>query len=396
MAKLTEMAQIDEIRNKLQHIVEEDDFKGYDPYDALLSPLQLEKMGKWPPVVLIQLLKRLPINIRPALGIPKEQNPKAMGLFLHAYTILWELTGDAHYEEQCHHLFHWLMRHRTEGYRGYGWGYNFPWASSIKYLPAYTPTSVVTGFVMRGIDRYARLFDSPAARYAATEAAEFVLSDIPSYEDESGICFSYTPIEQDICYNASLLAAEVLAIDASLNKHTYHHGLILRAIDFVVSRQKDDGSWYYSMNIASGAERKQIDFHQGYIIESLHHIMNWASIADERYKNAIQKGIDFYAHHQFEKNGKPMYRLPKRWPVDIHNLSQGIITLCRLGVSFPEFESLLHSIVHWGNRKMLNRKGFYNYRRSKFTCTAIPYIRWSHAWMFLALSEYSKYLSKNQ
>src|SRR5882672_2820762 len=62
-------------------------WRGYDPYDALLSPL-----ARWPllgnsrlfRLALTQAVKRLPINLRPLLGIKGGINPKALALFLSA------------------------------------------------------------------------------------------------------------------------------------------------------------------------------------------------------------------------------------------------------------------------------------------------------------------------
>src|SRR5436305_1170676 len=59
------------------------DWSGHDPYDALNSPIfeALPLMNCRPArLVLTQLLKRSPINIRPLLRIPKTQNPKAFAL----------------------------------------------------------------------------------------------------------------------------------------------------------------------------------------------------------------------------------------------------------------------------------------------------------------------------
>jgi len=64
-------------------ILQDEQLAGYDPYDALNSRIfralpfvdfRLFRLG------CIQVLKRLPINLRPFLLIPKTQNPKALGL----------------------------------------------------------------------------------------------------------------------------------------------------------------------------------------------------------------------------------------------------------------------------------------------------------------------------
>jgi hypothetical protein len=63
------------------------DWAGYDPYDAINSRLfEIVPFldSRLPRLVLTQALKRSPINLRPALLVPKTRNPKGLGLFLAA------------------------------------------------------------------------------------------------------------------------------------------------------------------------------------------------------------------------------------------------------------------------------------------------------------------------
>src|ERR1700730_16190138 len=72
---------------------------GYEPYDALNSPivsalpLVNSRVSR---LVLTQALKRSPINIRSLLLIPKTQNPKAIGLFLSAFVKLSNIGMASH------------------------------------------------------------------------------------------------------------------------------------------------------------------------------------------------------------------------------------------------------------------------------------------------------------
>ena len=68
--------------------IEAEDFKGYDPYDALMGWTDFRLLGRMVPAIQVQIQKRNPVNLRPLLGIPKMHNAKAMGLFLHAWLLL--------------------------------------------------------------------------------------------------------------------------------------------------------------------------------------------------------------------------------------------------------------------------------------------------------------------
>ena len=379
--------EILDIIKKMDIYIEKCEYRGYDPYDALTSPLKLQRFGKYIPLLTMQALKRLPINVRPLLGIKKDYNPKGLGLLLLSYCNLYEKLGERKYEEKCHHLFNIICKLNSPNYKGIGWGYNFPWSSSEKYLEPYTPSSVVTGFIIRGILKYALVFDSPAARSVIHDAAEFIDNHIPLIEDDTGICFSYTPVQTDICYNASLLAAEILAASYFFSKCEEKRKKIQKAIEFVVHRQLDNGCWHYSENIKQKTVRKQIDFHQGYIIDSIQNLISLCELQSQEFDKAIQRGVQFYAREQFEEDGKPMYRLPKRYPVDVHNLSQGIISLNKFKRHSPEIPPTLSKVVQWGIKHMFSDRGYFYYRKNKLFTNKIAYMRWSQAWMFLALSE---------
>src|SRR5258708_30872205 len=73
---------------KLLAYCQVNDWAGYDPYDAVNSPVFAALPflnSSFPRLFLTQALKRSPINIRRMLGIPKTQNPKAIALFLSAF-----------------------------------------------------------------------------------------------------------------------------------------------------------------------------------------------------------------------------------------------------------------------------------------------------------------------
>ena len=79
----------------------------------------------------------------------------------------------------------------------------------------------------------------------------------------------------------------------------------------------------------SGKEKNQIDFHQGFILNSLNEAIHYLSLEDKKYIDAIKKGYDFYINKQFTKDGRGMWRYPVLYPIDIHNQAVGIITFCK-------------------------------------------------------------------
>lgn len=366
--------------------VEKENFKGYDPYDTLNGWVPFHWLGKWGPAVATQIQKRNPINIRPLLGIKKDYNPKGMGLFLKAYCNLYRKTGDQVYLDKAGWIFKWLMAQYSRGYSGMAWGYNFPWASSSEYKEAFLPSVVVTGHVVDGIFAYYELTKDESARQALISAAAYVSGDIPVTEFETGISFAYTHRSKGACYNASLHAAEII-LRACLVQGVQPDERIDQAVRFVLSKQKADGSWYYSYNPETSTERKQIDFHQGFVLVSLHHIKQYCDFLQDDITRAIEKGLTFYRNEQFLPSGQSLWRLPKKWPVEIHNQAQGIITFSLLKDYHPGNLDFADIISRWTIDHMQDPSGFFYYRKYPWFTNKIPFIRWGQAWMLLALSE---------
>jgi rhamnogalacturonyl hydrolase YesR len=372
--------------DRLRAYVEREGYKGYDPYDTLNAWLPFRWMGKWGPVLAIQVQKRNPINIRPLLGIRKDYNPKAMGLLLYAYSLRYEQDRSELTRARAQWLFNWLMEHPSEGYSGPCWGYNFGWASPVKYLPTYTPSIVVTGFVGQGLFAYYQATGDERALEALKGACAFILNDLPHTELDDGICFSYTPVMQDICYNASMLGAELFARMYAVTGDAELRSLAHRAVGFVVAQQHEDGRWNYSLDPDTGQERTQIDFHQGFVLDSLHAYIHYAEDDDPALAEALRRGAAFYRREQFTDEGRSLWRIPREWPVEIHNQAQGILTFTRLAHLDPAYLPFAETIARWTIEHMQGGDGHFYYRIGKYHTNKISYMRWAQAWMMLALT----------
>jgi hypothetical protein len=382
-------SRIDEALAKLLDYVEAEDYAGYDPYDTLNSFLPFHWLGKWGPVLAIQVQKRNPLNIRPLLGIRKGRNPKGIGLFLRAYSLLYAQTGKQEYLEKAESLSTWLREHPSQGYSSYCWGYNFPWASPVKHLAAYEPSVVATGFVVKGLHEYYRASGDERVIEVMEGAADFVLEHLDRIEDETGVCISYTPVMKDACYNASLLGAEILAryiaVVPGCENETEILRLIEASMDFVTARQLDNGCWNYSIDLETGKERRQIDFHQGYVIESMEEIMRLTGQRKPEWVKAVARGLEFYRQQQFTDDGRSWWRLPKEWPVEIHNQTQGIVTFSM----FDEYRDFAITIAEYTIQNMQAADGHFYYQKFPLYTNRISYMRWSNAWMTVALSALS-------
>ena len=362
-----------------------EEFSGYDPYDALNARLPWKHMGKWIPIFATQLHKRNPINLRPLLGIGKARNPKGIGLFLSALCMRYRQQRDETLEQAIRALYNWLLDNASPGYSGPCWGYPFSWYSPARIVPAGTPSLVSTASVSRGLFEYHKTFADDETPAILRRICDFVLNDVAVTETDDGMCFSYTPVVKECCYNASLMGAEILARAHALNGGEELRQKVERAAAFVVSKQKLDGRWNYSFDLSNRRERRQVDFHQGFVLVSLADIIRDARLEDDCCRQAIATGAAFYRHAQFFENGRAKWRLPHTSPADIHHQAQGIITFTRLADLDPDYLPFATRIADYTIRQMQDGKGYFYYRKYRIFTNKISYMRWGQAWMLYAL-----------
>lgn len=373
----------------LHNYCRKESFIGYSLYDSHNSFIPFEKFGRSISFYVNQIIKRSPINIRPLIGVKKGINPKAYGLLLNSYSKIKSLNilNDQLIDSLNHKFFNRLVENYSKGYSGYCWGYNYDWPQKNgEMIPAYTPSGVVTGFNCSGIFSYFNAYQNDKAKAVISDSASFVLNDLHLSDTKYGLCFSYTPVKKDLTINANLLAAEVLAYDDYLHKKKEHRELILGVLDFTKNLQNEDGSWYYSHNIETFEPKKQIDFHQGYVLETMDIILKLCSIKDDVYEKCITMGLEFYYKNQFSAEGTCYWRFPSKWPVDIHNQSQGIITFSRFAEKDEKYLHFAKKITDWTIKNMQGSKGNFYYQKWPLLTNKVNYMRWNQAWMLLALT----------
>ena len=358
------------------------DFKGYDPYDALNSPLLnlLSFNSKYLRIAFIQALKRSPINLRPLLGIKKGYNPKALGLFLWGYSKLYALEKKEEYLGTIERLLILLKEFRSDGYFGSCWGYNFDWQSKAFFIPKYTPTIVNSSFIGHALLDTCANTGLEKAREMALPIADFILQSLHRLEEDGTTCFSYTPIDYYFVHNANLLGASFLI---RLYKETGNEELretALSALAYSMRHQQADGSWFYAEKDMS----HWIDsFHTGFNLQAIKYFFD-LGFADE-YRIQFEKGVHFYAENFFLADGTPKYYCDRVYPLDIHSPAQAVVFFSRLGSKYSE---LTDSVLRWMVDNMMDKKGFFYFQKTGYYTNKIPYMRWSQAWVFHALTEY--------
>jgi hypothetical protein len=360
---------------------QEHDFAGHDPFDALNSrlfqatPFTQSRNAR---LLFTQAVKRSPADFRALIRVPAERNAKGIALFTLAQIANHRRVKTDESEAAVREFISGLLAMKVDDYSGACWGYNFDWQSRNFFAPRGTPTIVPTAFAARA------LIESRQDLQDITRSVcDFIMKDLPrTVETETEVCFSYAPDTNTRIFNASLLAAEVLA---SVGHQTGEQELIdlaARAARYVVNNQQPDGSWLY------GTDPKQswIDnFHTAYVLFSLKRIID-LSIRKSEFQQGLERGYRYWKNTFFLADGWPKYYDHDLYPADAHAAASAIVTFLECRELDDEALALARKVANWTIQNLRDRRGFFYYQRRRFYTVRKPYMRWTQAWMLYALS----------
>jgi len=373
----------------LEGFCKKEEFKGWDPYDGLNSrvfqSIPFIPKNRLARLFWIQFFKRSPVNLRQIAGVEKEYNSKGLGLFLGSYCNLYAVEPGHKYLEKIRLFSYELLEIQNKNYSGSCWGYNFDWQARAFFQPKNTPTVVATVFIASALLDAYEITGEEKLLNTARSSCNFILNDLNRTTDAKGnFCFSYSPLDNSVVFNASLLGSKLLARVYSFTKENHLIENAKKSVAFCCEYQKKDGSWSYG----TLPFHQWIDnFHTGYNLECISDYMKYSN--DNSYKSALSHGFNYYINTFFTKEGIPKYYSNSIYPIDIHSPAQFIITIAKLG-KFCEQKKLADSVLNWTISHMQSKKGYFYYQINQFFSSRIPYMRWAQAWMFYALSTYLK------
>lgn len=380
-------------------------FSGHDPYDGLKSRLlaPLLARSRLLRLAVIQGIKRCPLDLRPLLDVPAGQNPKGLALMLMAASRVPRLA----FAEDRRQLAYTIAALASlpdgspvfPGRRPWpgmatafaerapvaaGWGYDFPWQARAFHQPAFSPTVVATSFV---VDAFAA--SGHAAAPAVTRAAAgFVRRHLHRHEDETGVCYSYSPHDRSRVFNASLFAGKILArtagqlADDDPAEAARLREEAVRTVTYVLARQRSDGGWVYG---EAGHWQWIDNLHSGFVLETIAAIAALLG-APRRWDDALARGLAHYRAHLIGPDATPYYHAGRPWPLDSHTVAQTALTLLAFSDREPDLAALSRRVLEVGIDRLWDpaRRGFIH-QRGRFLTHRTIYLRWSQAWLLHAL-----------
>jgi hypothetical protein len=366
---MVEAAEARAAADSLSAALERNDFVGWDPYDALASPV-IRAVARTPRLrqAAIQGLKLMPFNPRRALGVPEKENSKALALFVSAYVRLARLDSDGPFAGHALALAERLERRALPLGDGAGWGYPFDVQTRWGHYPRTQPNAVVTSFAAHALMDVEEI--APPGRFAPAidMALEFARSRL-LVDDGEDAFYGYYQGSRVPIHNASLLVASVFARRGQTDE-------AVPAVRYTLSRQRPDGSWPYG----EGPGLDWVDgYHTAFVLWSLGRV----TPGDE-----LPAALDFFLARLVDPDGAVRASPEARYPVDIHSCASSIWALADLRDRDSRALETASGILAWTLANMRRDDGRFAFQQRRAFRSSVPYTRWSDGHMLLALSEY--------
>jgi hypothetical protein len=383
MTQLNKKTDVHEPLKRLEQWVEQAGWAAYDTFDGLSSPYApFFTFGNgFLKQVWQQSVRRVPLNIRPMLGIKPSMSTKAMGFFAQGYLKLYQTYGDPVALTSAKSCLSWLVDNRSKPFRNFCWGNHFDYQSRGGAILKGTPTIVWTGLIGHAfLDAY-EVTGEEEYLAVAKSVCDFIVEELGSFQADGGICLRYYPNEEHQIHNSNIIGASVLARVNAMSPDARYSELAHAAVDFTVHHQTADGAWFY------GVEQKYrwVDsFHTGYVLEALDSFIRYSG--DSKHLAALEKGYRYFVDTFFEADGTPRYYDYKRRPLDIQCASQGIQTLVNLRRFDQRSVAVARKVAGWTIANMQDPTGYFYYRKYRLVTNKTPTLHWGQATMFAALA----------
>jgi hypothetical protein len=360
-------------------------FQGYDPYDGCNTRHACLLRHAPVRLFLTYFHKFSPVNFRPALGVRKMTNLTALALISSA---LVRTRRDEGTRERVRGFIERILGRSLQPRYGFHcWsGNGLAIQSRQGYSSPTVPGVIGTEACARALFDFSRAWPDPELDAVVLSVRDFLLEVLLEDRGEL-VFFRYKPTTPAhlLTFNASMKA---LAFVADVNRSfglPDENDVLRRAMRTLLGFQQADGAWNYSVDLRTGLERPQIDFHQGYMLDGILSFLEAAG-PDADCEAAYRRGIAFYRSRQFTPDGRCHYRYPRSWPANIHNQAQGIVTFARYGHRDPQAADFARTVAEWTLRNMYDERGYFHYLRYPLFTNRIPFIRWGQAAMLYALA----------
>jgi hypothetical protein len=383
---------------KLKNWMDETELKSGDPF-----ALQCSDVG-------INIAQLLPPRLRGALYIMDRKfptiadklfahavAPHSVALYLQATWLMYKATGEPKWINHRMNWSKWLVNHANQEYSGYAWGIPFKWLMGTGVLaPENTPMSTVTPYCSDTFYMFQEY-------QIATSGANFILNGLKRvYEDDDKLCLSYSPLDEFMIVNVQAYCAAQLYRAYVHTGFPHYRVAADRLINFVLSEQNEDGSWYYWSKKAPSRVAASVDsLHQCYIMQGLYrcYLVN----KNEKIKDSVLKCME-YCNSNLITDYQEVKKFPKQpHAYELIDAAEMVSTLDLIG-EYERADTLLCStishfaIYDWEYGELAFHVNIpktirFKHKRAYFASwinpqNNIPYIRWGQSQLLYAMAQH--------
>lgn len=390
-------SDIENITLQLLEYIEKEQLLGYDPYDFYLSPI-----AKYIPksILFLHAAKVSPINMRPLLGIKKGMVTKVYALVIDSYLNLYELTHNDVYVQKAEKCYDKMISAAVVNTpEELGWGRNYPFKTGGEIHDNKKPLVYLDARLGQAMIHLYNITHNKQILDNLERVVRNIVRTGRILEYDGWKFIGYSPDKNArLTFNASMVAIEtIMKFMHCAKKETFviddyeMKATCLDIIRTMIHFQEEDGGWTYGYS-AKGVLFNQKDFHQGFVIDSLHECL--PLIKDEalyqQAKESYEKGYNYLKNIQIDNKGVFYWRYPKKYPIDIHNQAQGILSLS-INESDKDKAKLSKTLQYTIDNFWNSKKLCFKYQKYHLFINNISYIRWCNSWMLYALTTYLKY-----
>lgn len=297
-----------------------DDLSTFDPYDIWKTSIgknikQLYYRNKYLGILPAGVLNIFDLYINNKhWGYKKQEFPIVRAQAALALMNLYRKDSKKIYLEYAKKHIDWLLLNSSQGYSGYCWGLNFTWVySQDETYDANTPFSTHSPYPLEALVEYFKLTQDMELLEQIKSIFLFLENDIQiMQENQSMLILSYGVKKDRIVTNANAYLMYMYALLLSFlpDKKEYIENKIYKIYNFLLSTQRDNGSWLYSPYQSNSF----IDcFHSVFVLKNIYKtnkilkLHNSKTIIDKGYRFILENFIDekYFLFKRFSLSNKP-------------------------------------------------------------------------------------------
>jgi hypothetical protein len=325
--------------------------------------------------------------------------PIADAHYAMGFGFLAAIDGSEKHHQRAVHFLEVLKETRCPNQAEYCWGYPFDWETRNGTFRGATPLITTEPYAYEAFSQVYALDKDPEWLATMRSIASHAFESYRDMETGPGAAScGYTPAADDPCgvvnasaYRAFLLTKAGLELD-----EPQYLEVARRNLNFVLSCQNADGSWFYSTD----GERDFVDhFHTCFVMKALAKVEHLTGNSGCR--EAIERGVSYYVKYLFDSDRlpKPFSKRPRLtvYRNELYDCAECINLGTLLHGRFGELDKLVEGVVNDILTRWQKPDGSFRARKLMIGWDNVPMHRWAQSQMFRSLGFFlSRRLRKSE